>query len=176
MSIFKISITGPESSGKSVLTKALAAEFNTSFAPEYARTYLEKTGGKYDYSDLTEIAKGQLQNEEKAIAKANKICFFDTDMLVLKIWAEFRFGSIPKLINSAFQQNRYDLYLLCKPDLEWESDPFRESPDQTERDQLFEIYKSELDRIGALYQIISGTGDSRLNTAVDFINRHCDGV
>lgn len=171
MSILKISITGPESSGKSVLTKALAAEYNTSYAAEYARAYLEKTGGSYDYSDLTEIAKGQLENEEIAISGANKICFFDTDMLVLKIWAEFRFEAVPELIESAFRQKRYDHYLLCKPDLEWEADPFRESPDQSERDKLFEIYKQELEKIGASYHIITGRGDLRLKSAVDFINR-----
>jgi|SRR5690554_1747170 len=171
MSILKISITGPESSGKSELTKALAAEYNTSYAPEYARIYLEKTGGVYDYSDLTEIAKGQLKNEEKAIASANGICFFDTDMLVFKVWAEFRFASVPELIESAFRQKRYDHYLLCKPDLEWQADPFRESPDQSERDKLFEIYISELEKLGASYHIITGRGDNRLKSAVNFITQ-----
>ena len=92
-------------------------------------------------------------------------------MLVLKIWTEFRFGRVPELIGSAFRQKRYDHYLLCKPDLEWEADPFRESPDQSERDKLFEIYKAELEKIGASYHIITGRGDLRLQSAVDFINR-----
>ena len=171
MSILKISITGPESSGKSVLTKVLADVYNTTYAAEYARTYLEETGGTYDFSDLTEIAKGQLENEKRAISIANKICFFDTDMLVLKIWAEFRFGVVPELIESAFRQKQYHHYLLCKPDLEWEADPFRESPDQSERDKLFELYKQELEEIGASYHIVSGNGELRLRSAVDFINR-----
>ena len=171
MSILKISITGPESSGKSELTTALAAKYETSFAPEYARAYLEKTGGTYDFSDLTKMARGQLENEEKAINEANELCFFDTDMLVLKIWAAFRFGTVPELIESAFRQKRYDHYLLCKPDLEWEADPFRESPDQSERDKLFEIYKQELEEIGASYHIITGSGKLRLLSAVEFINR-----
>lgn len=171
MSILKISITGPESAGKSELTNALADHYNTSYAAEYARTYLEKTDGTYDLSDLTEIAKGQLENEEKAITEARQICFFDTDMLVLKIWAEFRFALVPEVIESAFRQKRYDHYLLCKPDLDWEADPFRESPDQSERDKLFEIYKNELEKIGASYHVITGRGDLRLKSAIDFINR-----
>ena len=90
MSILKIAVTGPESSGKSDLSIALAAHYGTTYAPEFARTFLEKSGGKYDYSDLTEIAKGQIANEEKALKFADKLCFFDTDMVVLKVWSSFR--------------------------------------------------------------------------------------
>lgn len=169
MSILKIAITGPESSGKSALSKSLAAYYNTSFAREYARTFLEKTAGEYGYNDLIAIAKGQILNEERALAEAREICFFDTDMLVLKIWAGFRFGKVPEFIENAFQQKRYDHYLLCKPDLTWEADDFRESPHQEERDLLFQIYLDELEKIGASYHIISGVGDERLQSAVAYL-------
>nr|WP_317045233.1 ATP-binding protein [Formosa algae] len=39
----KIVLFGPESTGKTVLAKQLAAHYNTVFVPEYSRTYaLEK--------------------------------------------------------------------------------------------------------------------------------------
>ncbi|NEN23029.1 ATP-binding protein [Cryomorpha ignava] len=172
MSILKIAITGPESSGKSALSKSLAAYYSTSYAPEYARTFLEKTGGEYDFNDLILIAKGQVANEKKALAKAEKVCFFDTDMLVLKVWAEFRFGKVPEFIETAFQRKRYDHYLLCKPDLTWEADAFRESPNQAERDLLFKIYVEELEKIGATYHIISGLGEERLKSGVEYLKRY----
>lgn len=172
MSILKISITGPESSGKSELSKSLSAYYGTSYAPEYARTFLERTSGEYDYNDLIEIAKGQLANEEMVLTRAEKLCFFDTDMLVLKIWAEFRFGKVPEFIETAFQRKRYDHYLLCKPDLTWEADDFRESPNQAERDLLFNIYVDELKKIDASYHIICGVGEERLKSAVEYLKRY----
>lgn len=174
MSILKIAVTGPESSGKSDLSIALAAHYGTMYAPEFARTFLEKSGGKYDYSDLTEIAKGQITNEEKALKFADKLCFFDTDMVVLKVWSSFRYGKVPEFIERAFQQKRYDHYLLCLPDLTWDADPFRESPNQAERDLLFSIYVKELEDLGASYHIIKGVGDERLNSAVGFIDALMD--
>src|SRR5690606_28394992 len=120
------------------------------------------SGGKYTYSDLIAIAKGQIRNEEAALARAEKLCFFDTDMLVLKVWASFRYGKVPEFIEQAFERNRYDYYLLCKPDLTWEADAFRESPNQSERDLLFRIYVDELEKINASYHIISGVGEERL--------------
>lgn len=171
MSVIKISITGPESSGKSVLTKALAQHFGTSYAPEYARHFLEKTNGVYTFQDLDTIARGQLAYEKKALATAKGLCFFDTDMLVLKIWFMFRFGKISPFISSAIHQNTYDYFLLCKPDLEWQPDAFRESPDQAERDQLFEIYERELQQINKPYFVVSGVGPQRVQSAIAFLKR-----
>jgi nicotinamide riboside kinase len=37
----KVVLYGPESTGKSTLSKALAEHYKTAFVPEYARTYLQ---------------------------------------------------------------------------------------------------------------------------------------
>lgn len=163
----RIAITGPESSGKSDLAKALAEHFDTTYAPEYARIYLEKNGPEYAYEDLDEICRGQIAEEEKALAATKRICFFDTDMLVLKIWSKFRFGRVSNVIEQAMSERKYDHYLLCKPDLPWSSDPLRESPSREERDVLFNFYKNELESGNYTYSIIEGQGDERLNSAVN---------
>jgi nicotinamide riboside kinase len=66
----KIVVLGPESTGKSFLCVQLATHYQTKWVPEFARTYLEKTGPEYHYEDLYEIAKGQLELEERAIDNA----------------------------------------------------------------------------------------------------------
>ena len=169
MSILRIAITGPESSGKSTLAKFLAERFHTSFAAEFAREYLTKTEGEYELKDLVEIARGQLENERKAIRDANKICFFDTDMLVLKIWASFRYGRVPKFIETSFRESKIDAYLLCSPDIPWEPDPFRESPDNEERQKLFELYQNELEINNRPYFIVKGLDIKREEGAVSFV-------
>ena len=72
----KIVICGPESTGKSTLTKNLASHYNTSFAKEFARDFLQD---KWDISktvctkkDLIDIVKGQIDNENKSLLEANK--------------------------------------------------------------------------------------------------------
>ena len=58
-----IVITGPESSGKTTLTKALAKAFKTGYTEEYSREYLN-CNSKYKQEDLLKIAQGQLQKEK----------------------------------------------------------------------------------------------------------------
>ncbi len=62
--IKKIVIIGPESTGKSTLTKQLAAHYNTIACPEYARQYLNEKGTSYTFDDLLTIANGQIALEE----------------------------------------------------------------------------------------------------------------
>ena len=47
--IKKIVIIGPESTGKSSLCAALAKHYETIWAKEYAREYLEKNGKDYAF-------------------------------------------------------------------------------------------------------------------------------
>lgn len=72
MDIKKIVVIGPESTGKSTLSKALAAALQTVWVEEYARQYLEQLGRDYAIEDLLEIAKGQIASESKAQSQANQ--------------------------------------------------------------------------------------------------------
>ena len=70
----KIVIIGPESTGKSTLCEQLAQHFDTSWCPEYAREYLHTHGKEYKYTDLINIAKGQIALEEEyALSLQNKL-------------------------------------------------------------------------------------------------------
>lgn len=165
----RISITGPESSGKSVLSEQLANHFNAGWVPEFARNYLENQGGDTKLSDLISICQGQLESERELESKhADIIC--DTDFLVLKIWAQVVYGEVPLEIESAFQTQSYDLVLLCKPDLKWEPDPLRSMPKEEDRMRLFELYKVELKAHSCNFQVIEGQGDERFKQALNFIS------
>ena len=73
--IKKIVIIGPESAGKSTLCEELAAHYKTNWVPEYARQYLEKNGMDYNFEDLFEIAKGQVEGEESAVDNCESLVF-----------------------------------------------------------------------------------------------------
>ena len=163
----RVSITGPESTGKSKLAAWLADAFQTLWVPEYAREYLEKNGPHYTLEDVVAIARGQLERENNLARQAKNVLFCDTDLLVTKIWCEVVFGICPDWIKQQFQTHHYDLYLLCYPDLPWEPDPLRENPDN--REELFFLYRKVLEENGMPYRVVKGFGMERFENARTFV-------
>lgn len=133
--------TGPECSGKTTWSKWYADKIGAKWVPEYAREYLEKTGGKYQKEDLLEIAKGQYYLIEEAL-KINEQVVADTDLLTIKIWSEVKYNSVNQDIIDLWQKQLPQNYILCYPDIPWEYDPLRESPDS--REELFKRYKQAI--------------------------------
>ena len=72
MSLKKIVVVGPESTGKSTLSEQLAAHFNAKWLPEYAREYLLTNGKEYTINDLLVIAKKQIETEDQQIEEMEK--------------------------------------------------------------------------------------------------------
>lgn len=163
----RISICGPESSGKSWLSSKLADHYDTCLVEEYSRKYLVGKGS-YNKDDILKIAKGQLKEEEEIAKSCNSVLFCDTDLLVNKIWSQYVFGEADKWIEDNFIKHEYGLYLLCSPDIEWENDPLRENPDN--RDLLFGLYEVELKVAKFNYKIVSGQGNKRMQNAVKFVD------
>ncbi|NML67372.1 ATP-binding protein [Hymenobacter sp. RP-2-7] len=166
----KISLTGPESAGKSTLAAQLAAHYRAAWVPEYARAYLEARGAAYTLPDLEAIALGQLAAENAAAATAG-LLFCDTDLLVIKIWAEHAFGACPPWVLAALRQSRYALTLLLAPDLPWAPDPLREHPDPAQRWHFYNLYKADLQRLGWPFVEVAGPSASRLAAAVAAVDK-----
>jgi nicotinamide riboside kinase len=145
----KIIVTGPESSGKTTLCKALSKHFNLPFSREYTREYLDLLNRDYNQNDLLKIAKGQLQAE-------NGIQLLDTDLITIKIWSKYKYGDCDKWILNQIEKQKPEtrFYLLCKPDIAWEEDTLRENPNN--REELFELYKKELQYLNRNYFIVEG--------------------
>jgi len=145
----KIIVTGPESSGKTTLCKALSKHFNIPFSKELAREYLNELGGDYKQEDLLEIAKGQLESEFNSQ-------LLDTDLITIKIWSNYKYGNCDKWILDEIEKQKSEnrFYLLCTPNIPWEADTQRESPNN--REKLFELYKEEIASLGHDYFIVEG--------------------
>ncbi|RYD90515.1 MAG: ATPase [Sphingobacteriales bacterium] len=166
----KVVIIGPESTGKSTLCRQLAQHYDTAWCPEYARTYLEVNGTKYNYQDLLRIAQGQLALEAWMEEEAKgRYYFVDTDMYVLKVWYEIVFGDCPPWILKQCAAQHTDLYLLCNTDLPWVADGMREYPDLEMRQRLYKVYLDLLVNDGRPFAIISGTEEERLQCAIQAI-------
>jgi NadR type nicotinamide-nucleotide adenylyltransferase len=166
--MYKIAVTGPESTGKSTIAKQLAVHYNTLWVPEYARDFLEKTNGNYTEKNLVQILNGQVESENSMILKANKFLFCDTDPLVIWVWSKVKYGRVDPHIEMALNNHKYDFYLLMYPDLPWEKDKLRES-----EDKLIEHYNIYLNKLNALklpYKVISGNGIDRFYSAINILD------
>lgn len=164
-----VAITGPESTAKSTLTIALAKYYQGNYFMEYAREYLKEKGHNYKYEDVEAIAKKQVDQYKEGIRKQKSIIFFDTWLIITKIWFIRVFKRIPDWLETAIEDHPIDLYLLCKPDIPWEPDPLRENGGK-ERLSLFQEYKEELIRKNYTYIEIGGVGEERINNAIKAID------
>lgn len=168
----KITVLGPESTGKSTLCEQLSQHYRTSWVPEHAREYLKKNGIQYSYNDLLIIAQQQLQLEDEYARNCNgPLLFIDTNMYVMKVWCEFVFGKCHQFILDQIAGRHYDLYLLCNIDLPWEFQEMREYPDLKSRKILFNMYKDLLVHQHVPWTLVSGENEKRLQSAVESVNR-----
>jgi nicotinamide riboside kinase len=157
----RVAFTGPECSGKTELSKWVSKSFSLPYVPEYARSYLEEINHPYTAEDLMQIAKGQLTSWDTEDFVA------DTEMLVILIWFEEKFGEAPKELIEFVKDTHFDHYFLCKPDIPWVYDRLRENPH--DRDRLFDIYKKYLEAFELPYTVIEGDFESREKRVAEVI-------
>lgn len=163
----RVVLTGPESTGKSVLAQKLAKHFGTVQVEEYGRTYCEKHGIDLSPLDFAHIAGGQLLLEDEAARQSNRVLFCDTDLIVTQIWAEIFFNRCPQWILQAGHQRQYDLFLLLSPDIPWVDDGTRAF--QEVRQAQWERLREELESRNLPYVSISGDFDQRFDQAVQAV-------
>lgn len=153
-SLKKVVIIGPESTGKSTLASLLAKYYNTSWVPEYAREYIERLDRPYIERDLKDIAKGQLIAEDREAKYAKNLLICDTNLIVIKVWSEHKFGACYEEIVEQVKSRKYDLYILANPDVPWADDPQREHPQL--REFFYDIYREEIKSSGVPFVELTG--------------------
>lgn len=164
-----VAVVGPESTGKTTLARGLAAAFGVPWLPEFAREYLERRQartGSPDYveRDLEVIAREHVRRERRFAAAATAGGVLDTDLAVMIVWWNEKYGGAPSWVHDALARQAPRLYLVCRPDLEWRPDPLRESRHDLER--LFDAYLALLAAKRLPCEIVGGRGEARLEAAV----------
>ena len=164
----RLVFTGPESTGKTFLSSLMAIEYEALLVEEYARKYLSNLNRNYDLLDLKQIEQGQQQAEMNALRSEAAFIFQDTDFLTIWIWYTHKYKINPDRVYNYLQRHLPDHYLLCFPDIRWFKDPLRENP--TDREELFQIYEAEINKLKVPYTIIKGDYEERNNLAYSVIN------
>lgn len=164
----KIAIVGAESTGKTYLSAQLAAYYDCLWVPEYAREFLENLPYSYTQHDVDLIAKGQINYEDVLARQSKTLLICDTNLLVIKVWMNHKFGNSPAWIEEEIANRKYDLHLLTAPDIPFEKDPLRENPEL--REFFFNEFKKLLTQHNFKFEIIKGDYNKRLKTAVKSVD------
>ena len=164
-----VCLTGSESTGKTTLARALAQFYRAPLVKEAARGYLAGRAN-YGQDDVRAIACEQLRLEANALADDARLVICDTDLLVIRIWWEVKYGALPDWLDRHLRQLTPRLYLLTAPDFPWESDPLRETGGY--RTALHRRYRQALEAGEQPFVELAGDPEARLAAA----RRHIDSM
>lgn len=148
-----IAIVGPESTGKTTITKMLARKYKTMMVPEYGRTVSVAADNKLSAQNFTSIVYGQIELFDTMI-KDNPIpgrfVFWDTDAITTFLFSEIYLPlPMPSLKDIPFPQ--IDLTIILKPTEFFEDDGWRVIPDFKKRLQFYKDLKNQYDQVGRQY-------------------------
>lgn len=174
INLVKVVLFGPESTGKTTLSRQLARHYNTVWAPEFARDYLQKKWNNErkicEQKDIIPIAEGQIQLENDLAKKADKLLICDTDLLETKVYSEEYYGGfVDPLLDEAAVANSYDIYFLTYIDTPWEEDDLRDRPEQ--RLEMFNAFENTLKKYNRPYVLLKGDKETRFKKATEIINK-----
>jgi len=155
-------LTGPESSGKTFLAERLQRRFGGLVVGEYVRHFIDHEQRDTCLADIPVIARGQLEWEDSARARAPELLILDTHLLSNILWSQTLFGDCPDWLEAALLQRHYDLHLLLSPSgVEWEDDGQRCQPELADRLRFHQQCRDWLARHGQAWLEIGGDWHER---------------
>lgn len=145
----RVAFCGWESAGKSFSAQVLAERFNTTYLPEYGRTfYVDELGG-FNGIDLPEdyinIMAGHLFALHNSFG--NKFICMDTDMIYTQFFHWKQTGQLHPVLDAAIKSNieKIDTYFFLEPRNAFADDGSRFRVDEVERqtisDDLQQMYR-----------------------------------
>lgn len=121
----KVALVGPESTGKSVLSKELGKHYSCPWVPEYGRTVCKPRENKLTEQDFDVILYGQDAFIRNAVSRCTDVplVISDTEALVTATYYDLYYPDIrcDKYFDFAKAQD-IDLYLVMAPSVPWVQD------------------------------------------------------
>lgn len=155
---------GPESTGKSVMARKMAERYKTEFVPEVARESI--TTNTFNREDIIIAGRAQTERTFQKARKANNILFCDTDLITTQIYSRYYLKVVPPVLYELEKMIEYDRYFLFDIDVPWVADGLRDLGEEEKREQMYKVFRNELDRRNIPYVKVRGDWDEREKTIV----------
>lgn len=175
----RVVLVGAESTGKTTLSRALAAHYDTVWIPEYGRTYWDGKINTLDFanqrnwrtSEFVHIVNMQRQMEDQLAHDANRVVICDTNDFATELWHERYMGFMSDEVRYANDgaQRVPALYILCGHEIPIELDGTRDD-DLEARDNMQQRFFNELRDRHYPFMIAAGTMLERISSSVKFID------
>lgn len=164
----RVVLIGPESTGKTTLAKELAKQFDTAWVSEYLREFAQNKLKSQDkeirITDNYTIVQNQLNLENEALKKANKVLICDTNFLETMFYSHLYFGEVSDFFEFCLKNLKYDLYLLTNIDIVWQPDDVRDKP--FDRKKHYDYFKNRIIDLNLPFVKIFGDRVQREQKAV----------
>jgi HTH-type transcriptional repressor of NAD biosynthesis genes len=158
----RLVLLGAESSGKTTLATALAADLGTVWVPEYGRLLHEQKNGELVYDDLLHIGQHQLVLEDEAAPQAHGWLVCDTNAATTALYSYYYFHRCELALQQLAQacRTRYARTFVCQPTVPFEIDGWR-GPEMLRQFQHGAILM-QLDLLGIPYTLLDGSVAARV--------------
>ena len=168
----KIAIVGAESTGKSELVKQLTQHFQAQgkavkHIPEYLRTWCEAEKRTPQQDEQLAIATEQIRQINSAFAC--DVLLADTTALTVAVYSDLLFIDTSLYDLALAHQRSFDATLLMGLDLPWVPDGIQRDGAHM-REPVDTALRDALSRGGIQFQVVYGTGESRLHNALRCLN------
>jgi len=166
----RVCLLGAESTGKTTLARALAAEYDTVWNPEFGRPYTEigrDPDAPWTSDEFTHIARIQCWYEDTLARSARDVIFCDTDAFTTALFHQVYLGDPTHAFDDLLERH-YHLYFVCGIEVPWKHDGVREFEEQ--RHWMHERYLERAAASGSPWVLVEGPQAARLqesSSAVD---------
>lgn len=133
--------------------------YRTEFVPEVARELI--TSNDFNREDIIMIGRAQTERIFQKARKADKILFCDTDLITTQIYSRQYLKVVPPVLYELEKMVEYDLYFLFDIDVPWVNDGLRDLGAEKKREEMYNIFKSELERRNIPYLKVEGDWKER---------------
>jgi len=168
----RVCLVGAESTGKTTLSRELAAHFQTEWVPEYGRDYsavkFERGETEWTTEEFVHIAAEQTRMAERAARTANGVLIEDTNAFATWLWHRRYMGHDSDAVRAEAAKARCDLYLLTGDEIPFEQDGLRDG--EHIRHDMHGWFAEELRRQGVPWVRVDGTREERLAKAIAAID------
>lgn len=171
----RIVILGAESTGTTTLAKDLARHYQTSWVPEYGRTYsesklLDVNGTTWTSQEFIHIAEMQNKMEDTLAEVCNKILICDTDAFATSVWHERYMESRSTAVELLADAQKHDFYILTGDEIPFVQDGTRDG--EHIRHWMHKRFEERLSETNRTFVIVRGSKEERLAQAILLINEH----